>query len=267
MNNHLFEIAETCLYHSTINQKLMLTGQAQQCAENNTLSIQPEASIRPIDQVVFPERPVLVAPRTLPRRRLGSLGGRIALLHAVAHIEFYAIYLAWDMIYRFRGQTRQFYLDWLRVAADEAIHFALVRARLQALGSDYGEFPAHRGLWEIAVDTADDLLARLALVPRYMEARGLDATPGMIERMLQHGDPASADLLQRIVDDEVSHVAYGSKWFANVCAQRALEPERAYFDCLNQYLQGTVRGPFNRALRKRAGFSDAELRKLDSLSR
>lgn len=267
MNNHLFKIAEICLHHSTINQKLMLTHQAQQFAENNTLSMQASTSMRPIDQVVFPECPVLVAPRALPRRRLGTLEGRIALLHAVAHIEFYAIYLAWDIIYRFRDQTRQFYLDWLRVAADEAIHFALVRERLHELGCDYGQLSAHRGLWDIAVDTSDDLLARLALVPRYMEARGLDATPGMIERMLQHGDPASADLLQRIVDDEVAHVAYGSKWFINVCEQRALEPEHAYFECLNQYLKGSVRGPFNHTLRKQAGFSDAELRKLDSLSR
>lgn len=223
-------------------------------------------NIHPIRKVIFPTKPKLVSPRELPRRRLGTLGGRVALLHAVAHIELYAIYLAWDIIYRFRDQPQQFYLDWLHVAADEAIHFDLIRNRLRDLDSDYGQLAAHRGLWEIAVDTADDLLARLALVPRYMEARGLDATPGMIDRLLQHGDTASAELLQRIVDDEVAHVGYGSKWFVYVCEQRNIEPEQAYFDYLERYLNGKVRGPFNDQLRKQAGFSEKEIRKLELLA-
>ncbi len=118
----------------------------------------------------------------------------------------------------------------------------------------------------MAVNTADDLLARLALVPRYMEARGLDATPGMIERLIKHGDHTSAALLQRIVDDEVIHVRYGSKWFAQVCEQHSMIPEQAYFECLEQYLQGTLRGPFNHDLRKQAGFSEAEINQLETLS-
>jgi uncharacterized ferritin-like protein (DUF455 family) len=266
MINNLFEFAVKCLYHSSIDEKLMLTKQAKQLADNHQLIILCKSEIIPIDQVVFPESPMLVAPRDLPRRRLGTLNGRIALLHAVAHIEFYAIYLAWDIIYRFRGLSDQFYLDWLHVASDEAIHFALICDRLRELGSDYGQLPAHKGLWNVAVNTADDLLARLALVPRYMEARGLDATPGMVERLIKHGDQVSADLLQRIVDDEVTHVRYGSEWFAHVCAQRCLNPEQAYFECLEQYLQGTLRGPFNHELRKQAGFSQAEINQLEALS-
>jgi len=266
MINDLFEFAVKCLYHSSIDEKLMLTKQAKQLADNDQLLMQCNSEIIPIDQVVFPNSPVLVAPRDLPRRRLGTLNGRIALLHAVAHIEFYAIYLAWDIIYRFKGQSDQFYLDWLHVASDEAIHFALICERLQELGSDYGQLPAHKGLWDVAVNTADDLLARLALVPRYMEARGLDATPGMVERLIKHGDQVSADLLQRIVDDEVTHVRYGSEWFAHVCEQRCLTPEQAYFDCLEQYLRGTLRGPFNHELRKQAGFSQAEINQLETLN-
>jgi uncharacterized ferritin-like protein (DUF455 family) len=266
MLNNLFEIADQCLHHSTIKQKLMLTRQARQLADNHQFFIENGSEILPITHVVFPDSPVLVAPRQLPRRRLGTLNGRIALLHAVAHIEFYAIYLAWDMIYRFRGQPVQFYKDWLHVAADEAIHFALMCERLRELGSDYGQLPAHKGLWEVAVDTSADLLARLALVPRYMEARGLDATPGMVERMLKHGDQISASLLQRIVDDEVVHVRYGSDWFTRVCEQRCLDPEHAYFQCLEQYLKGTIRGPFNHELRKQAGFSEAEIIQLEALS-
>lgn len=267
MIDNLFEFAGNCLYHSTINEKLMLTSQAKQLADNDQLSMQSNSDIVSIDQVVFPDYPTLVAPRDLPRRRLGSLEGRIALLHAVAHIEFYAIYLAWDMIYRFRNQSQQFYLDWLHVASDEAIHFGLICDRLQELGSFYGQLPAHKGLWDVAVNTSDDLLARIALVPRYMEARGLDATPGMIERLLKHGDQVSANLLQRIVDDEVTHVRYGSEWFSRICEQRSLNAEQAYFDCLERYLKATIRGPFNHQLRKQAGFSDAEISQLERLGR
>ena len=267
MMKNLFDIADNCLHHSTLNQKLLLTRQAKLLADQNNLLIQLGAEIKPIDRVVFSDSPVLVAPRDLPRRRLGTLKGRIALLHAVAHIEFYAIYLAWDIIYRFRDQPQQFYLDWLHVASDEAVHFMLICERLRELGSDYGQLSAHKGLWDVAVDTSHDLLARLALVPRYMEARGLDATPGMIERMREHGDQASAEILQRIVDDEVAHVRYGSKWFVNICKQCSLNPEQAYFDCLQQYLKGTIRGPFNHELRKQAGFSDLEINQLEKLAR
>ncbi len=265
MKINLFEVAETCLYHSTLNEKLTLTCLAKQQADAGRFSLDSDSSIQVIEDVVFPDSPVLVAPRDLPRRRLGTLAGRIALLHAVAHIEFYAIYLAWDIIYRFRDQPSRFYLDWLHVAADEAIHFELINQRLHQLGSYYGQLPAHKGLWDVAVDTCFDLLARLALVPRYMEARGLDATPGMVERMLKHNDTVSAGLLQRIVDDEVAHVRYGSKWFAYVCGQRELSADLAYFDCLDQYLKGTIRGPFNHELRKQAGFSNFEIEQLEAL--
>ncbi|MCH9699469.1 MAG: ferritin-like domain-containing protein [Gammaproteobacteria bacterium] len=263
---NLFEIADQCLHYSTLNEKVMLSRHAAQLAKQSVLSFDRQSTVKSIDQVSFPGKPVLVAPKALPRRRLGTLNGRIALLHAVAHIECYAIYLAWDIIYRFDNQPQQFYLDWLSVAADEARHFAMIKQRLQDLGSDYGQLPAHQGLWDVAVDTADNLLARLALVPRYMEARGLDATPGMVERLTMHGDLESAALLQQIVDEEVAHVGFGSKWFDTICQQRGLDSEATYFNLLQRYLNGDVRGPFNHSLRKLAGFSDDEIKRLTKLS-
>lgn len=263
---NLFEIADQCLHHSTLNEKVMLSSHALYLSEQGELSFVPyDNIIKSIDRVKFPDKPKLVAPKKLPRRRLGSLNGRIALLHAVAHIECYAIYLAWDLIYRFRNQPKQFYLDWLSVAADEARHFAMINTRLQELGSEYGRLPAHQGLWDVAIDTSGDLLARLALVPRYMEARGLDATPGMVDRLKRHGDLTSAALLQQIVDEEIAHVGFGSKWFTIFCRQRGLDSETTYFNLLQQYLNGEVRGPFNHSLRIQAGFTDKEIRRLEQL--
>lgn len=206
----------------------------------------------------------MVDPRELPRRKLTSPEGRAALLHAVSHIEFTAIQLAWDILYRFRGLPDGFYWDWLDIAAEEAEHFALLRARLRDLDCDYGDLPVHRGLWDVAVDTADDVAARLALVPRCMEARGLDVTPGMIEKLEQAGDQQSATVLRRILNDEVGHVAAGSRWFRWVCARRGAEPEATYFGFLQSRLRSEVRGPFNRELRLVAGFSPGELDRLEA---
>jgi uncharacterized ferritin-like protein (DUF455 family) len=187
----------------------------------------------------------------------------VALLHAVAHIEFSAIQLAWDHLYRFRGMPTQYYLDWLCVAEEEAQHFAMLRGRLRELGADYGDLPAHAGLWGIAADTAYDVLARMALVPRFMEARGLDVTPGMIAKLQNVGDAASVNILERILHDEVGHVALGSRWFQWICGQRGLPAEQEYFKLIDRHMQGQARGPFNWELRRQAGFSEAELLLLD----
>ncbi len=210
-----------------------------------------------------PQRPALVHPRRVARRGLGSIEGRAAFLHAIAHIEFNAVNLAWDAVYRFRDQPREYYSDWVRVAAEEARHFAMLRRRLNALGADYGDYDAHDGLWTMAQRTADDVLVRMALVPRVLEARGLDVTPAMIDKLLQAGDHRSAAVLKLILRDEVGHVRIGSRWFAHACAGRNLDPQATFSKLLGDYLDHPPHGPFNRAARLAGGFTAEELAMLE----
>nr|WP_245586053.1 ferritin-like domain-containing protein [Solimonas soli] len=205
-----------------------------------------------------PPKPVLISPRDVPRRGLGTREGRAALLHAVAHIEFNAVNLALDAGWRFAGLPAAYYADWLGVAQDEARHFLLVRARLRALGSDYGELPAHNGLWEAAEKTAHDPLLRMALVPRVLEARGLDVTPGMMDRLRDVGDRDTVAVLEVILREEVRHVEIGTRWFRHLCAERRLDPDATWTRLLAEH-GVRLHPPFNLAARRAAGFSDAEL--------
>jgi len=203
---------------------------------------------------------VLLPPRDMPKRRnFGSQAGRIALLHALAHIELNAIDLAWDILARFGDPAlpREFYDDWVGVAAEEAEHFALLAARLEGLGAAYGDLPAHDGLWEAAASTAHDLLARLAVVPLVLEARGLDVTPEMILRLERAGDAPSAVLLRRIYHDEIGHVAVGLRWFEWLCRRRGLDPAVAFHDCVRRHFTGALKPPFNIEARSAAGFPAA----------
>jgi uncharacterized ferritin-like protein (DUF455 family) len=207
-----------------------------------------------------PARPTLALPRDVPRRKVGAApAGRIALLHALAHIELNAIDLALDLVARFgvAGLPRGFFDDWLRVADEEGLHFLLLAGRLAELGAAYGDLPAHDGLWQAAEATAGDLLARLAVVPLVLEARGLDVTPAMIERLRGAGDGASADLLAIIYRDEIGHVAIGRRWFDHLAAQRGLEPEQAWLDLVRRHFKGTLKPPFNHAARAAAGLRQA----------
>jgi uncharacterized ferritin-like protein (DUF455 family) len=211
----------------------------------------------PPERPARPDLPVLQPPRDMKRRRGGgSPENRIALLHALAHIELNAIDLAWDLIARFAASDlpRRFFDDWLAVADEEAAHHALIARRLGELGAAYGDLPAHDGLWEAAQATAHDLLARLAIVPLVLEARGLDVTPDMITRMKHHGDDASAAALQVIYDEEIGHVACGQRWFRWECARRGLEPVAAYRQLVQRHFRGALKPPFNRAARDAAGF-------------
>jgi uncharacterized ferritin-like protein (DUF455 family) len=207
----------------------------------------------------LPEKPLLMTPGNMPRRRLNTDKGKAAFYHALAHIEFMAIYLAWDIIYRFRGLPAEFYRDWLCIADEEAQHFALIRAYLLDLGLDYGDLPAHRGLWTHAEDTADELLARLAIVPRCMEARGLDVTPAMIEKLQALGDQRGVAVLERIYRDEIGHVERGSYWFNRLAQQQGFVAEQIFIQLLINYYKGKPKGPFNREVRIIAGFSDYEI--------
>jgi uncharacterized ferritin-like protein (DUF455 family) len=212
-------------------------------------------SIVPPDRPARPPRPLLLPPRDMPKRRAGgSRAGRIALLHAIAHIELNAVDLAWDLIARFAGEDlpREFFDDWVGVAEEEAKHHTLLAARLASLGVAYGDLPAHDGLWEAAQATSHDLLARLAVVPLVLEARGLDVTPAMIERLDRFGDPDSAQVLQVIYDDEIGHVAAGRRWFEFLCRRHALAPAPTYHTLVRAHFKGALKPPFNRAGRDAA---------------
>lgn len=263
--NSVFELASGCLHTASIDRKLEATQYASELLARGQIDFSGGGEPLPITATVFPVFPELVDPRQLPRRSVGSENGRVALLHALAHIEFYAIHLAWDIVYRFRGLPAGFYKSWLEVAVEESMHFSLLCRRLGQLGAQYGDLPAHRGLWDIATDTCDDLLARLALVPRTMEARGLDVTPGMIEKLSKVGDERSVAILQRILADEVGHVALGSRWFKKVCYERGLDPVTSYIEFVQRFLKGKIRRPINHALRRQAGFDEQELKKLELL--
>ncbi len=212
----------------------------------------------PPDRPGRPARPELKAPRDMPRRRAAqTLAGRVALLHALAHIELNAIDLAWDIVARFTYESlpRSFYDDWVTVADEEARHFGLLRERLAELGTAYGDLPAHGGLWQAAEATADDLAARLAVVPLVLEARGLDVTPAMIERLTAAGDEASVHVLEIIYRDEIGHVAIGRRWFEFICARQGREPETAYHSHVQDRFKGLIKPPFNTAARDAAGLT------------
>jgi uncharacterized ferritin-like protein (DUF455 family) len=209
------------------------------------------------DAPARPEHPELLPPNAMPKRgRGGSERGRIALIHALAHIEFVAIDLALDAAGRFGGERGAgFVTDWLGVAADEAMHFALLARRLVTLGSHYGAMPAHDGLWDAARETAHDVAARLAVVPMVLEARGLDVTPVTIERFLAAGDTRTARILQRILDDEVRHVRYGTSHFGTVAAERGDSAPALWKTLLTRHFRGSVKPPFNDSARRSAGLS------------
>ncbi|MEZ5739251.1 MAG: ferritin-like domain-containing protein [Burkholderiaceae bacterium] len=206
-----------------------------------------------------PARPALVAPRHVPGRSAFTPSGRAALLHAVAHIEFNAINLALDVVWRFPAMPPLFAVQWLDVAADECRHFLMLQAELQRDGHGYGDFAAHDGLWEMAVRTRADLLARMALVPRVLEAQGLDATPPIQKRLQAAGDRRGHAILQQILDDEIAHVRCGDRWFRRLARQRRLEPEQAYRDLIAAFRAPWPRPPFNEAARLAAGFTPPEL--------
>lgn len=216
-------------------------------------------SCLPPSQPGRPAKPELKSPRDMPKRRATGIAGRIAFVHAITHIEFNAINLAWDMVARFTVDNLpwEFYDDWVGIALDEAEHFHMLAARLSELGSFYGQLAAHDGLWDAARTTDDDVLARLAIVPMTLEARGLDTTPAAITRLNQAGDPESAAILQRIATEEIPHVTAGVRWFEYVCQQRKLDPVLSYRTFIRTRFGGTLKPPFNRTARSQAGMNIA----------
>jgi len=254
-----FESIAGCLASSSPEEKCCAVTDLSLAVNIGNFEFDPQTPVAPIGFAGHPERPELVEPSKVRRRRLGSEAGRAALVHAVTHIEFNAINLALDAAYRFRDMPHQYYHDWISVAADEARHYQMLATRLRSMGFKYGDFPAHNGLWEMAQRTADDCMKRMALVPRVLEARGLDVTPGMIERLDLAGDHETVRILRIILDEEVRHVEIGSHWFHYCCKQRGLEPESTFLELLKMHFGGSLRGPFNISARLRAGFSQREL--------
>jgi uncharacterized ferritin-like protein (DUF455 family) len=223
------------------------------------VEIDVDARLEPVATPGRPALPRLVEARDVPRRKLGSPQGRAALIHSLAHIEFNAINLALDAVARFSGLPTTYYRDWMQVAAEEAHHFTLLAAHLQTLGAAYGDFPAHNGLWEMAEKTAADPLARMGLVPRILEARGLDVTPAIQGKLRQAGDVAAVAILDVIYRDEVGHVAIGNRWFDYLCAQRQRSPAEMFRQLLADYQVLPPHPPFNAEARLRAGFDAEEL--------
>jgi uncharacterized ferritin-like protein (DUF455 family) len=267
MTADLHAAAKRCLDAADPAEKLRLTHATWQAFLDGGLHPDPSSPMpEPIGMPGRPEKPRLVPQRQVPHRGLGTAEGRAALVHAVAHIEFNAINLAWDAVYRFRGMPRDYYRDWASCAHDEARHFAMLAARLAELGHAYGDFDAHNGLWEMAEKTAHHDTARMALVPRVLEARGLDVTPGMIERLLSAGDERTVAVLDVILREEVAHVAAGTRWFRHCCERDGLDPRETFLDLLRDYMGRNLRGPFNRQARLEAGFDAEELDRLAELA-
>ncbi|QLG89894.1 ferritin-like domain-containing protein [Chitinibacter bivalviorum] len=249
-----------------IEQKIALLADIQIPATLPELAAQTVSPIVVVESPGRPAKPELIPPTQLPRRRnLGVAENRAALLHAFAHIEFNAINLALDAIYRFRDMPLAYYADWLQVAREEAYHFNLLREHLNTLGFDYGDFPAHNSLWEMAVRTDADVMARMALVPRILEARGLDAVPPIQEKLAAVKDARAVEILDIILRDEIGHVRIGNRWYHWCCDQRGLEAIPTFVALLRDYDAPVFRGTLNHLARIEAGFSEEEMVLIESI--
>lgn len=266
MDTNLFQLAYQCIMTADPATKSDLSEQTARAWFNQEIAASSTGEVLSIAQPGQPAGLQLVAPNAVPRRKIHTIQGLAALLHALAHIEFNAINLAWDAVYRFQEMPTTFYDDWIGVAAEETYHFQLLQRQLQRLGYEYGDLPAHNGLWEMAVKTEDALLKRMALVPRVLEARGLDATPLIMEKLQRKGETHLIEILTIILHDEIDHVAVGNHWFHYCCQQAAINPITTFQALLQQHYQGKLKLPFNISARLAAGFSQQELDILSQLA-
>ncbi|WP_237264034.1 ferritin-like domain-containing protein [Thiomicrorhabdus immobilis] len=264
-HKNLFESVFQCLMEKDLNRKVRQLSQLQEDWSNDLFDFTPTETVVRVKDAGRPEKPDLVPPKDLPRRRLGSKEGHASLMHSIAHIEFNAVNLALDAIYRFQEMPYEFYRDWLGVAGEEAYHFQMVREHLNSLGYEYGDMAAHDGLWMTTYETDHDPLIRMALVPRTLEARGLDVTPPMISKLRSIGDKRGVEILKILLRDEIGHVEVGTRWFRYLCEQRALDPFEAFQQIIRDYFHGDLRGPFNFDARQQAGFSDEEIQWLKTI--
>ncbi len=270
MTNNLFEAAFECIMCNIPENKRALTVSYAELWASGNLDLSSISAPVEITQPGRPLKPELVAPEQLPKRGMGSLQGRIILMHAIAHIEFNAINLAWDAVYRFRNFPPEYYSDWIRVASEEAQHFSMINNYLNKHNCHYGDYPAHDGLWIMAHKTAHDPLIRMALIPRVFEAKGLDVTPDMIKRFAQHNASDAAKILQTIYKEEIGHVDIGSKWFRYLCRQNNISPDQTFQKILEEY-QAVIgknrlnKNNLNREARLQAGFSESEISMIENM--
>jgi len=263
--HELRQAALHCLAERDIYRKVEVVAMLVQAYTSGTLELDTHTSLTTQQTIPgHPDKPELVSPHAVQRRSMKTPEGRAILIHALAHIEFNAINLALDAIWRFADMPEEYYEDWLKVADEEALHFSLLNGHLQARGFAYGDFPAHNGLWEMAVKTRHDILARIALVPRTMEARGLDVTPQIRAKFAQVKDLATTNILDFILRDEIGHVAIGNRWYNWLCEQRRLDPIITYEKLTEEYSAPAMRRPFNMDARRSAGFSEFELQRFNN---
>ncbi len=260
---NLYRQVETAILEPEPSRKCELVTQIRQDWKAGLLDSESSQPILPVDDPGRPRLPLLVKPRHLKRRTTASDEGRVCFLHAFAHIEFNAINIALDAVYRFRSLPEKFIHDWLLVASEEARHFSLLSDELVRRGAHYGAYEAHRGLWDMVCKTRGDVLHRMALVPRVMEAQGLDVTPGLMKKFAQVDDAAAVAILETIYRDEIGHVRIGNDWFQFLCEERGVDPDATFRRLIDRYLGGKLRGPFNRPARIEAGFRPAELDDLE----
>jgi uncharacterized ferritin-like protein (DUF455 family) len=256
---NLHAAARAALAEAGVEEKLTATERLYADWRAGALKPTSLVDADPLTEAGRPERPRLALPKDMPRRDLNGPEGHAALIHALTHIEFTAVNLALDALYRFQDLPHDYYDDWLRVAAEEVSHFRLLRNHLRSLGRDYGDFPAHGGLWESAIQTRHDPLARMAVIPRYFEARGLDVTPGIQARLRGFGDRTGGDILDIVLRDEIGHVAAGDRWFRHLCAQRGLSADATYRELIDSLGLPRPRKPFNGPARLAAGFTAEEM--------
>lgn len=261
----LSQRAAECLDASEPALKVSLTQALYKDWCDNKVELDTDFIPDEIGEVGRPEKPNLVPPGKVGKRSMHTEEGRVILCHALAHIEFNAINLALDAAYRFTNMPRQYYTDWLKVASEEAYHFSLLESYLNKRNAHYGDYDAHNGLWEMAQLTAHDVMIRMALVPRVLEARGLDVTPGILKKLVQARDDEFVEHLKIIQHDEIGHVAIGSHWFKTLCDERGLDYRQTFKQLIQDYMKGNLRGPFDEVARMQAGFTAEEIADLNAL--
>ncbi len=260
------DLAYQVLMESDVDKKIALSYQANELIQTNQCVFNHPNKSNRVDIPGRPNKPNLVLPKQLKKRKMHTEKGIRAFYHAVAHIEFNAINLAWDAVYRFTDMPKQYYLDWAQVGQEESKHFKMLNDYLHDLDSGYGEFDAHNGLWEMAVKTDGSVLERMALVPRVLEARGLDVTPPMLKKLKQLKDERGFALLNIILKEEVDHVRKGNNWYHYLCELESLDSIKTFETLVDKYFMGKIRGPFNREQRLQAGFTVEEMNNLEHIS-